>query len=92
VDVNGRAVVADFGLSYRLSDINNSYSVTAAARWMAPELAEGLDKNELAKGPLITRQSDMYSFGTIMNYVCLLLSVTSANRFCSNRMFQGPVS
>lgn len=74
MDVNGRAVVADFGLSYRLSDTNNSYSNTAAIRWMAPELALEL-KNEPAE------QSDMYSFGSIMNYVCLVLPAPSANRF-----------
>lgn len=39
VDVNGRAVVADFGLSFRISEHTGSYPVTAAARWMAPELA-----------------------------------------------------
>ncbi|OAX31779.1 kinase-like protein [Rhizopogon vinicolor AM-OR11-026] len=62
VDVNGRAVVADFGLSYQLSDLHgSSYSLTAAARWMAPELTDG-------HGPPTTR-SDMYSFGSIMNYV-----------------------
>ncbi|OJA19896.1 hypothetical protein AZE42_07022 [Rhizopogon vesiculosus] len=64
VDVNGRAVVADFGLSYQLSDLHgSSYSLTAAARWMAPELI-----TEHTDGPPTT-QSDIYSFGTIMNYV-----------------------
>ncbi|KAG1799346.1 kinase-like domain-containing protein [Suillus plorans] len=61
VDVNGRAVVADFGLSFRISEHTGSYPVTAAARWMAPELA--MDDAT----PSI--HSDMYSFGSIMNYV-----------------------
>ncbi|KAJ8581641.1 kinase-like protein [Rhizopogon salebrosus TDB-379] len=63
VDINGRAVVADFGLSFRLSDLSeNSHSVTPTARWMAPELTA-------AEGHRPTKESDMYSFGTIMNYV-----------------------
>jgi serine/threonine protein kinase len=72
VDINGRAVVADFGLSFRLSNLSdNSHSVTEAARWMAPELMA-------AEGHHPTPESDMYSFGTIMNYVCFMLAVTSA--------------
>ncbi|KAG1749532.1 kinase-like domain-containing protein [Suillus lakei] len=59
VDVSGRAVVADFGLSFRLSELTVSYPVTGAAQWMAPELMQ--------VKPSI--HSDMYSFGSIMNYV-----------------------
>ncbi|KAG2131268.1 kinase-like domain-containing protein [Suillus bovinus] len=60
VDVNGRAVVADFGLSCRM-EFTGSYSATEAVMWMAPEL------NQLPFKPSI--HSDMYSFGSIMNYV-----------------------
>ncbi|KAG1854804.1 kinase-like domain-containing protein [Suillus subalutaceus] len=60
VDVNGRAVVADFGLSFQISELTGSYPVTGAAQWMAPELVQAFK-------PSI--HSDMYSFGSIMNYV-----------------------
>ncbi|KAG1900067.1 kinase-like domain-containing protein [Suillus fuscotomentosus] len=73
VDVNGRAVVADFGLSFRISEHTGSYPVTAAARWMAPELA--MDDST----PSI--HSDMYSFGSIMNYV-----ISGALPFASDPM------
>ncbi|KAG2108006.1 kinase-like domain-containing protein [Suillus discolor] len=61
VDINGRAVIADFGLSFRISEPTGSYTVTAAARWMAPELVMDDAKPSI--------HSDMYSFGSIMNYV-----------------------
>ncbi|KAG1865397.1 kinase-like domain-containing protein [Suillus subluteus] len=60
VDVNGRAVVADFGLSFQISELTGSYPVTGAAQWMAPELVQAFK-------PSI--HSDMYSFGSIVNYV-----------------------
>lgn len=60
IDVNGRAVVADFGLSFQISELTGSYPVTGAAQWMAPELMQAFK-------PSI--HSDMYSFGSIMNYV-----------------------
>lgn len=60
VDINGRAVVADFGLSFQISELTGSYPVTGAAQWMAPELLQAFK-------PSI--HSDMYSFGSIMNYV-----------------------
>lgn len=61
VDVNGRAVVADFGLSFQISELTGSYPVTGAAQWMAPELMQAPFKPSI--------HSDMYSFGSIMNYV-----------------------
>lgn len=61
VDVNGRAVLADFGLSFQISELTGSYPVTGAVQWMAPELIEGPIK--------LSIHSDMYSFGSIMNYV-----------------------
>ncbi|KAG2049468.1 kinase-like protein [Suillus hirtellus] len=73
VDVNGRAVVADFGLSFRISEHTRSYPVTAAARWMAPELA--MDDSTPST------HSDMYSFGSIMNYV-----ISGALPFASDPM------
>lgn len=60
VDVNGRAVVADFGLSFQISELTGSHPITGAAQWMAPELIQAFK-------PSI--HSDMYSFGSIMNYV-----------------------
>ncbi|KAG1731180.1 kinase-like domain-containing protein [Suillus paluster] len=67
VDVNGRAVVADFGLSCRLSEFSGSphSALTAAAQWMAPELMQ-IPRESKSH---ISRHSDMYSFGSIMNYV-----------------------
>lgn len=38
VDIHGRAVLADFGLSFQISELTGSYPVTAAVQWMAPEL------------------------------------------------------
>jgi serine/threonine protein kinase len=40
VDVNGRAVVADFGLSFQISELTGSHPITGAAQWMAPELIQ----------------------------------------------------
>lgn len=61
VDVNGRAVIADFGLSFQISELTGSYPVTAATQWMAPELMQAPYQPSI--------HSDMYSFGSIMNYV-----------------------
>lgn len=61
VDVNGRAVLAEFGLSFRISELTGCYPVTGAVRWMAPEL--------VVEDPKLSIPSDMYSFGSIMNYV-----------------------
>ncbi|KAG0701598.1 kinase-like domain-containing protein [Suillus ampliporus] len=64
VNVDERAVVADFGLSCRFSELSgSSYSVTGAVQWMAPELVQ------VSPQPNPSKDSDMYSFGSIMNYV-----------------------
>ena len=78
VCAQGRAYLADFGLSMMLANHNTaSHSVTGAARWAAPELITyPADISDL-----LSLQSDMYSFGSIMYHVSREFSfptVTSA--------------
>ncbi|KAJ8593385.1 kinase-like protein [Rhizopogon salebrosus TDB-379] len=68
VCVHGRAHLADFGLSKMLAEYNSaSHSVTGATRWAAPELIDcSVDINIW---DLLSPQSDMYSFGSIMFHI-----------------------
>ena len=78
IDADGRACIADFGLSTILDEIGGSTFATSSTgktrgtlRWGAPELLGILD-HEDAKAQHIgpTIQSDIYSFGGIMLQVC----------------------
>ena len=67
---NGRACIADFGLSTLLTRLGGSTFATThqakgTTRWMAPEL---LDLDDSKTAPAM--QSDVYSFGSIMLQVC----------------------
>ena len=68
VNSNGRACIADFGLSTSLTAISGrlgTYSTSrqnkGTVRWMAPEL---IDPDNSHTRP--TSRSDVYSFGSIM--------------------------
>jgi hypothetical protein len=52
-------------------DVNLSHSLTGAARWAAPELT--LITGYADVRDLLSLQSDMYSFGSIMFHVSLEL-------------------
>ncbi|KAF8550643.1 kinase-like protein [Imleria badia] len=74
IDANGRARIADFGLSTILDEIGGSTFATSSTgkprgtlRWAAPELLDLVDHGDAKTqhtGP--TTQSDIYSFGSIM--------------------------
>ena len=85
MDVNGRAVVADFGLSCLVSELSGScHSMTAAAHWMASEFVQIPPESKSSKSKLPmesispSRHSDMFSFGSIMHYVWSLSAVFTA--------------
>ncbi|KAG2364538.1 kinase-like domain-containing protein [Suillus spraguei] len=66
VDMNGKACLADFGLSVLLSERSAQASLPkpgGTARWMAPE-SLGLDEGH--GPPVFSTTSDIYSFGGIM--------------------------
>ncbi|KAJ8590691.1 kinase-like protein [Rhizopogon salebrosus TDB-379] len=65
-----RAHIADFGLSVMLAEDGDdklSHSLTGAARWAAPELT--LLTGYTDARHLLSLQSDMYSFGSIMFHI-----------------------
>ncbi|OAX42825.1 kinase-like protein, partial [Rhizopogon vinicolor AM-OR11-026] len=66
VCAQGRAYLADFGLSVMLAEHNTAcHSMTEAARWAAPELITcPADIRDL-----LLSQSDMYSFGSIKFHI-----------------------
>ncbi|KAJ8590693.1 kinase-like protein [Rhizopogon salebrosus TDB-379] len=66
----GRAHIADFGLSMMLAEDGEdklSHSLTGAARWAAPELTLITDHADVRD--LLSLQSDMCSFGSIMFHI-----------------------
>ncbi|KAF9229900.1 kinase-like domain-containing protein, partial [Melanogaster broomeanus] len=72
IDGNGRACIADFGLSTLLTALGGSTFSTSAKmggtlRWAAPEVLNlnTEDEENLPRVPPTTR-SDVYSFGRIM--------------------------
>ncbi|KAF8548432.1 kinase-like protein [Imleria badia] len=73
IDANGRARIADFGLSTILDEIGSTFATSSTGkprgtlRWAAPELLDLVDHGDAKTqhtGP--TTQSDIYSFGGIM--------------------------
>ncbi|KAF9219862.1 hypothetical protein BS17DRAFT_370394 [Gyrodon lividus] len=81
---NGRACIADFGLSTLLTELGGSTFATSrqgggALRWAAPELlnldVEGFADEEHTSRAPPTPQSDTYSFGGIMLQVCHCLAL-----------------
>ena len=71
VDGDGRACIADFGLSTLLTQLGGStfattYRAKGTVRWMAPELLLIEDDSET----IPTTEMDVYSFGSIMLQVC----------------------
>ena len=71
VDDDGRACIADFGLSTLLTQLSGSTFATTrqgkgTARWMAPELLDLEDESQAVP----TTQTDVYSFGSVMLQVC----------------------
>ena len=67
VKSDGRACVADFGLSTLLTQLGGStfattYRAKGTVRWMAPELLDPEDDSETTP----TTKTDVYSFGSIM--------------------------
>ena len=71
----GRAHLADFGLSMLLTEPSTlSHSLTESAQWAAPELIEPPTDNSINPWDLLSFQSDMYSFGSVMFHVSLIFS------------------
>ncbi|KAF9230076.1 kinase-like domain-containing protein [Melanogaster broomeanus] len=72
IDGNGRACIADFGLSTLLtalggSTFSTSCVVKGTLRWVAPELLELMSEYEEDSPQVLpTTRSDVYSFGGIM--------------------------
>jgi serine/threonine protein kinase len=82
INENGKAVLADFGLSRLLADHETSFFAShnsGAVRWAAPEIIP-LDINkpdEDVDKP--NKTSDIYSFGCIMMQVTLGPLLSSAS-------------
>ncbi|KAF9244247.1 kinase-like domain-containing protein [Melanogaster broomeanus] len=80
IDGNGRACIADFGLSTLLTALRKLTCATSiytrrTPRWAAPEVLDldTEDEENLSRAP--TPQSDIYSFGSIMLQVCRSLTL-----------------
>ncbi|KAJ8596057.1 kinase-like protein [Rhizopogon salebrosus TDB-379] len=83
VCAQGRAYLADFGLSMILAGHNTaSHSVTGAARWAAPELVT-CTPEDIPDLPSL--QSDMYSFGSIMFHI--LSGLIPYHKLSNNQVF-----
>ncbi|KAF9219824.1 hypothetical protein BS17DRAFT_716225, partial [Gyrodon lividus] len=80
---NGRACIADFGLSMLLTELGastftTSFQARGTLHWAAPELLD-LQMIENAPKVVLTLQSDVYSFGGITLQVCYTNAL-----FCSH--------
>lgn len=69
MDVNGNAIITDFGLSKVLEEMTDSMNMgtsffAGSTRWMAPELIFALVDDDGVRPP-ITTFSDVYAFSSI---------------------------
>ncbi|KAH0833897.1 kinase-like domain-containing protein [Lanmaoa asiatica] len=77
IEANGKACIADFGLSTILDEIGSTFATSSTGkprgtlRWAAPEMLDPPNHEDVKTrhtGP--TMKSDIYSFGSIMLQVC----------------------